>query len=96
MSVDSTGLSSEAQQLFEAAMKLPERERAKLVDKLALSVDATADPEWQAGWDPEIARRIAEVENGTAKLHTWDEIQQLMQDARNDAGPDRLGDKEEP
>ncbi|HVX15826.1 MAG TPA: addiction module protein [Pirellulales bacterium] len=83
MSVDSTALSSEAQQLFEAAMKLPERERAKLIDKLALSVDPMADPEWQAAWGPEIARRIAEVDNGTAKLHTWHELQHLVEDARH-------------
>ena len=87
MSVDSTALSGEAQQLFEAAMKLPERERAKLADKLALTVDSMADPEWQAAWGPEIARRVAEIENGTAKLHTWEELQQMMQDARNGARP---------
>jgi putative addiction module component (TIGR02574 family) len=85
MSIDSTPLSSEAQHLFEAAMKLPQRERAKLAEKLALTVDPMTDPEWQAAWGPEIARRIAEVESGTAKLHTWDELQQMMQDARNDA-----------
>lgn len=85
MSIDSTALSSEAQQVFEAAMKLPEPERSKLAHKLASTVDPTSDPEWQAAWGPEIARRIAEIENGTAKLHTWDELQQMMQEARNGA-----------
>jgi putative addiction module component (TIGR02574 family) len=78
MSVDSAALSSEAQQLFEAAMKLPEPERAKLADKLAMTVDPMADPEWQAAWGPEIARRIAEVENGTAKLHDWEDVRRRL------------------
>ena len=83
MSVDSTGLSTEAQQVFDAAMKLPNAERSKLADKLSLTLDPMADPEWQAAWGPEIDRRVAQVENGTAKLHNWDELQQMMQDARN-------------
>ncbi|HQU41727.1 MAG: hypothetical protein B7Z73_01705 [Planctomycetia bacterium 21-64-5] len=83
MSIDSMALSTEAQQVFDAAMRLPDVERAKLADKLSLTVDPLADPEWQAAWGQEIARRVAEVENGTAKLHTWDELQQIMQEARH-------------
>lgn len=78
MSVDPTVLSTEAQQLFDAAMRLPERERAKLADKLALTVDPMADPEWQAAWGSEIARRIAEVENGTAKLRGWEDVRRRL------------------
>lgn len=85
MSVDSTALSTEAQQVFDAAMKLPDGERAKLADKLSLTLDPTADPEWQAAWGPEIARRIAEVENGTAKLSDWEDVRQRLWKGLDDA-----------
>ncbi|HVA46121.1 MAG TPA: addiction module protein [Pirellulales bacterium] len=83
MSTDSMALSSDAQHVFEAAMRLPDAERAKLADKLSATLDPMADPVWQAAWGPEIARRVAEVEEGTAKLHTWDELQKIMQEARH-------------
>lgn len=83
MSVDTTALSSDAQHVFEAAMRLPDSERAKLTNKLSMTVDPLANAEWVEAWTPEIARRVAEVENGTAKLHNWDELQIIMQEARH-------------
>lgn len=83
MSVDSMSLSAEAQQVFEAALRLPDTERAKLANKLCSTVDPLANSEWVEAWEPEIARRVAEIENGTAKLHTWDELQKMMQEARH-------------
>ena len=82
MSIDSMALSTEAQQVFEAALRLPEGEREKLADKLYFSLEASADDEAEKEFEATIARRVAEIENGTAKLHTWDELQQLMQEAR--------------
>jgi putative addiction module component (TIGR02574 family) len=82
MSIDAGSLSAEAQHLFEAALRLPDGEREKLADRLYLSVESAADLEGDKVWEETIARRLAEIENGTAKLHTWDELQKLMQDAR--------------
>lgn len=83
MFTNSTALSAEAQQVFQAAMRLPEDQREKLADQLYCTVESTADPEAEKAWEETIARRVAEIENGTAKLHTWEEVQQIMQDARN-------------
>jgi putative addiction module component (TIGR02574 family) len=85
MATDATPLSIEAEQVFIAAMRLADDERARVVDKLLDSVESCADPNWEAAWSTEISRRISEVENGTAKLHTWDELQQMMRDARDAA-----------
>ncbi|HEV3340823.1 MAG TPA: addiction module protein [Pirellulales bacterium] len=88
MSVDSMALSSEAQQLFEAAMRLPEIERAKLADKLAMTLDPMANTEWRAAWEPEIARRVAEVDNGTARLVDWEDLRrELMESISTATGP---------
>lgn len=78
MSVDARSLSTEAQHLFDEAMKLPEGERAKLADKLSLTLDPMADPDWQAAWGPEVARRIVEVENGAAKLSDWKDVRHRL------------------
>lgn len=86
MSVDSMSLSSEAQHVFEAAMRLPDAERAKLANKLSMTVDPLANAEWVEAWGAEITRRVAEIEDGTAKLHTWDELQKIMQEARHGQG----------
>lgn len=78
MSVDASSLSTEAQHLFNEAMKLTEGERAKLTDKLSSTLDPMADPAWHAAWGPEIARRIAEVENGAAQLSDWKDVRRRL------------------
>jgi len=81
MATDASGLSGEAQQLFEAALRLPESQRAKLADCLLDSVEPTDDPDWEKAWGDEIARRIAEIDNGTAELVSWEDLRQEMQAA---------------
>ena len=65
MSVDASSLSSEAQHLFEAAMKLSDDDREKLADCLFMSIE---DDEDENAFEETIARRVAEVENGTARF----------------------------
>jgi putative addiction module component (TIGR02574 family) len=55
-------------ELSEKARALPASERERLAEDLLMSLQAEADPEVEAEWDREIQRRLAEVENGTAKL----------------------------
>jgi putative addiction module component (TIGR02574 family) len=85
MATDVSGLSSDAQQVFEAALRLPDAQRAKLADCLWESVGPTDDLEWEKAWSAEIARRIAEVDNGSVALQTWPEVRQRMQEALNAA-----------
>ena len=54
-------------QLMETALHLPHAERALLAERLLESLDSddfALSPEWQA----EIARRVADIESGKAKL----------------------------
>jgi hypothetical protein len=50
MSVDINLLSTDAQHVFEAAMKLSPGERARLADKLSLTIDPLASSEWRQAW----------------------------------------------
>lgn len=80
MSIDLTTLSSEAQQLFDAAMGLPDGERAKLADRLFLSIEPRAVEEAEKTFEATVARRIAEIEKGTARLVDWSDLRRELQE----------------
>ncbi|MDT8399321.1 MAG: addiction module protein [Pseudomonadales bacterium] len=65
---------AEFESLRNAAMALPEDERAKLASDMVASLDGPADAEVAKAWDIEICRRINEIEAGTAKLLDVDEV----------------------
>jgi putative addiction module component (TIGR02574 family) len=55
------------------AADLPEEERAELVRELVRSL-----PEDFDDFDHEIERRLDEIDDGTAKLISWDEARELI------------------
>ena len=55
------------EELSRKALSLSPEERVQLAEKLLATVQEV-DAEVEAAWDEEIKRRIAEIENGTAKL----------------------------
>lgn len=85
MSIDSTALSAEALQVLEAALRLPDSEREKLADRLYSSLEDLGDEEAEKQFEATIGRRVAEIENGTAKLLNWEDLQREMQESINAA-----------
>lgn len=79
MSTDSMALSGAAQQLFEAAMLLSESEREKLADQIYTSLEASAEEKAETAFEATVARRVAEIEKGTAKLVNWEDLQRELQ-----------------
>jgi putative addiction module component (TIGR02574 family) len=63
----------ETQQLLTAALSLPESERAELAASLIRSLDPEVDPDAEAAWASEIQRRVASIDDGTARLIPWDD-----------------------
>lgn len=59
-------------ELSQRARELAPEDRARLAEELLASLES--DPEIDAAWDEELRKRIAEVENGTAKLVPADEV----------------------
>lgn len=61
--------------LFEAALTLPESERAELAHRLIVSLDEPSD-------DPavvaEVGRRLGGVEAGTTTGIPWDEVREQL------------------
>ena len=50
-------MTQEAHELLQKALALPESERAELAGNLISSLDTTVDPDVDAAWQQEIARR---------------------------------------
>jgi len=61
-------------ELSQRALELAPEDRARLAEELLASLETDLEPEVDAAWDEEIRRRIAEAENGTAKLIPADEV----------------------
>ena len=60
-------------ELSQKALELPPEERIRLAERLLATVHEV-DAEVEAAWDEEIQRRLAEIDNGTAKLIPADEV----------------------
>lgn len=61
------------EELSRRARELSPEERVQLAEELLATVHEL-DEEVDAAWDAEIKRRIAEIENGTAKLIPAEEV----------------------
>jgi putative addiction module component (TIGR02574 family) len=59
-------MTNAAERLKPQLSRLTPQERAELASFLLDSLDAGADPDAEAAWDAELARRLAEVTSGTA------------------------------
>jgi putative addiction module component (TIGR02574 family) len=68
-------MTQEAHELLQKALALPENERAELAGTLISSLDATVDPDVDAAWQQEVARRLDEVQSGQVKTVVWEEVQ---------------------
>jgi len=67
-------MSTDAESLYQAALKLPDGERFMLANRLLESVEGGRDPDYDEAWAAEIGRRIEEVENGTVEMIPWEEV----------------------
>ena len=66
-------MSTLVDELSQQALELPPEERVRLAERLLATVHEV-DAEVDAAWDEEIKRRLAEIDNGTAKLIPAEEV----------------------
>ena len=65
--------------LIEAALKLPPEARGAIASRLLDSLqDDEMDPDVEAAWDAEIARRIEQLDSGEVKTIPWSEARQRI------------------
>ena len=77
-------MTHEANELLQRALSLPDDERAELASSLIASLDAATDPDADASWQREVARRSNEVEAGQAGTVPSDEVQRKARSLLND------------
>ena len=68
------------QEITEAALLLPEPQRAELADTLLGSLDdSTADPyQIESAWTQEIRTRLDDIVTGRVNTIPWDEVKALL------------------
>ncbi len=71
-------MTSNAIKLLEHALGLPENDRADLAARLIDSLDQHRDDDAPLAWDAEIARRIADMDSGSAKPIPWPEARRMI------------------
>ena len=70
----SKGVSWPVEKILEEAFKLDPQDRALIVAELSNSEGLGSPEEVEAAWREEIARRLKSIEDGTAVLHDWEEV----------------------
>lgn len=67
-----------AEQVFQAALALPDEERLKLVEALLASHAPSDDLPFDPAWLDEVRQRSAEVESGTVPLDSWRAVRERV------------------
>jgi putative addiction module component (TIGR02574 family) len=62
------------EELSARAKTLPSQDRARLAEELLDSLHGDSDAEADSAWDLEIERRVAEIEAGTVKLVSAEDV----------------------
>lgn len=74
-------MTAEAERLLQAAMKLPDAERAELAAILADSVgDGSSEAEIEAAWIAEAKRRLEDIRSGKSKPVPSEEVERELED----------------
>ncbi len=72
-------VTAEAERLLEAAMKLPDAERAALAAILTDSIgDGSSPAEIEAAWIAEAKRRLEDIRCGRSKTTPWEEVHRKL------------------
>ena len=75
-------MTADATKLLKDALKLARSDRGALACQLLDSLDETADEGVEAAWDQEIAKRIAEIDQGRVKMVPWSEVRRRLAEIR--------------
>ena len=65
-------------ELFETALKLPVEVRAELAAKLIETLDDETDEGAEQLWAIEVARRVSQLDEGTARTVPWSEVRRQL------------------
>ena len=76
-------MSNQSHDLLNAALLLPEADRADLAASLLRSLDSSDDPDADLLWAVEIERRLKAIDKDDVKLVPWDDVMATMRKRRD-------------
>jgi putative addiction module component (TIGR02574 family) len=79
-------MSQTVAEILDAALALPEEERAELAELIAASL-AAPPSSLHPAWGAELRRRAAEIDSGQVKPIPWDEVRKQVQAQLNAGSP---------
>jgi len=71
-------MSPDTKRLLQEALKLEPEARAALAGMLLDSLEGPVDPQAEAEWDKEIARRVREIDGGAVSTVPWAEARRAI------------------
>lgn len=77
-------MTRDLKELFQEAAQLPERDRATLAGLLIETLEPAPEPDVEAAWSKEIARRVAELDAGSVETIPWEEVRAELFGQQND------------
>jgi putative addiction module component (TIGR02574 family) len=72
-------MSEPAQDVLNAALKLPVPERAQVAAELLASLDGESDADVEEAWAAEIERRVERIRTGKATGRPWSQVRDDLQ-----------------
>ncbi len=70
-------MTDKSKRILEEAFSLSDDEKIEVVEKLLNSVELSEDELIDEAWRNEIMRRSKEIELGTVKTLSWDEVKEM-------------------
>jgi putative addiction module component (TIGR02574 family) len=72
-------MTNDAQTVLADALRLNADARADVAAELLASLDGPADSDAEVAWAAEIARRVAAIDAGNAKLEPWQTVKRRIE-----------------
>lgn len=71
-------MTQETNDVLKRALALPAEDRAELAGSLLESLDVGQDPDAEAAWQQEVARRIQDLDSGKVTAIPWAEVRRRV------------------
>lgn len=71
-------MTQEVNDVLKRALALPAEDRAELAGSLLESLDVGQDPDAEAAWQQEVARRIQDLDSGKVTAIPWAEVRRRV------------------
>lgn len=64
--------------IIDQALQQPEKERARIAERLISSLDQTTDLDVELAWQKEIDKRLREIDSGAVECIPWEDVRSKL------------------